>query len=782
MGLARAPREPSGADDGDAIVIRARWLGAALTVLQLALYVPTDGVSVPRYSLWWGLVPAGLLVLVNVAELVARRTSTPVPVGTRRVVGLVVDSVAILMLIMCFAFDAASALWTLLLLPVAEASLRRWARASAVTWVVLSLGYVLGLEVSHRVAGTPSLSLDSLTYRIGVLGIVTFLLVGLTRRLNEQIASTAAGEAEVDQLRAVAAAARRMSALDVPTVIREVTAAAEQLGFAEAQVWSRTGRLGEPSEGDDGYDLTGSFDQVATATQDLGWATVETAPADPGQVVVAAGIGAGDAVEALLVGRLATPVDVRVADGLSLLSSHAAAALANALRFEEGRAFEERLAHQAAHDELTGLPSRSELGERARRLLARDRGRDRLVALLYLDLDRFKQINDVLGHSTGDELLRRVADRIGEHIRPDDVCARLGGDEFVVLSGGHAGVMTVLALAYRLRSALHEPFAVGDLTLDVEVSIGIAWAPADGDDVHLLLQHADVAMHAAKRSRAGVTLYRDVQDTDDASQLGLLGDLRRALESGGQLDVYFQPIVALDTDRPASFEALIRWHHPTRGMVQPGTFIPVAESTSIIHQLTDVVLERALAALARWRAHGIDARVAVNLSPRALVDVTLTQRVDAFLRAADVDPGWLCLEITEETLVDDPARAVATMDQLKELGVRLSIDDFGTGYSSMSYLKSLPVDDIKIDRSFVTDMLTSARDGSLVHSVVELAHRLDLEVVAEGVEDGETMSALRATGCDHVQGFHVARPMPEADVLAWAERWAAEHVTAPQER
>ncbi len=433
-------------------------------------------------------------------------------------------------------------------------------------------------------------------------------------------------------------------------------------------------------------------------------------------------------------------------------------------------------AYQASHDHLTGLPNRVLLGESGRRMLSAERHHDRLSAVLFLDLDRFKQVNDVLGHATGDRLLVQVAERVTSLVRPVDVCARVGGDEFVVLSGGHRSVLTVLALAYRLRNAIHRPFQVDDLTLDVEVSIGVSWAPDDGEDVDSLLQHADVAMYSAKRTRAGVVLYRDVVEHDDGARLRTLGDLRRALESTSQLEVHFQPIVALRDGPAVAFEALVRWHHPERGLVPPAMFIPVAEETSLIHRLTDVVLDRSLAALARWSGAGLDARVSVNLSPRSLVDSSLPQRVRTALIAHEVDAGLLCLEITEETLVDDPDRAIATMHQLKELGVRLSIDDFGTGYSSMAYLKTLPVDEVKIDRTFVMDMATSPRDASLVLSVVDLAHRLDLTVVGEGVEDAETLEALGATGCDLAQGYHLARPMPESDVLAWCRDRSVEPV------
>lgn len=827
-----------GGTAADAVIARARWAGVALAVLQVALYRPSPGVEMP-YPVVWVLVPAVLMAAVNVAVGPFARTSAAAHVAPQTwwVVGLLGDAVAILLLNVGFAYDPASALWTLLLLPPIEAAMRGWSGAALAAWAASSVTYVALLAASHEWGGTPLLAADSLTYRLGLLGIVSFAAAGQARRLNAQIARSRASQAEADQLRAVAAATRTMTSLDVPTIIREVARAAELLGFADPQLWSRGGRLGvavpgfrgphrvPPSVGqlDEGAtaaassagvparagthgatatpvssgvpistaapaptephvphlppvpagDLSGvRFDDAAAAAAGRGWTTIADASA-PGEVLVVAPVRTGGSVETLLVGRLPAPVDERAAEGLALLAGQAAAALANALRHEESRAFEERLAHQATHDHLTGLPNRVLLGERGRQCLARERRRGSMVALLLIDLDAFGQVNDAHGNATGDALLREVGARLAGLVRPEDVCARVGGDQFAVMSGSHAGVLTVLAQAYRLRSALHQPFRANDTTLDVEVSLGIAWAPDDGEDVDTLLQRADVALGHAKRSRTGVALYRDAADHEETSQVAVLGDLRRALDSGTQLEVHFQPIVPLAGAEHTGLEALVRWHHPTRGDVPPSDFIKVAESTSVIHQLTDVVMETALRSLAGWLSDGLDLRVAVNLSPRALVDVSLPQRVEALLAAYAVPPDRLCLEITEDTLVDDPTRAIATMHRLKETGVRLSIDDFGTGYSSMSYLKSLPADEIKIDRTFVTDMLASTRDGSLVRSVVDLAHRLELEVVAEGVEDLATYDALSAAGCDLAQGFFVGRPMPGIEVAGWFARWSA---------
>jgi EAL domain-containing protein (putative c-di-GMP-specific phosphodiesterase class I) len=298
----------------------------------------------------------------------------------------------------------------------------------------------------------------------------------------------------------------------------------------------------------------------------------------------------------------------------------------------------------------------------------------------------------------------------------------------------------------------------------------VAWAPTHGDDVDVLLRRADVAMYAAKNRREGVVVYQAADDRLTPLHLSTLGDLRRALESPGQLEPHFQPIVELAGGRLTGVEALVRWHHPARGEVMPDDFIPVAEGTSVIHQVTDRVLGLALASRQQWAAQGVEIELAVNVSARALLDVSFSRRLAEAIDGSGAAAGALRLEITESTLLADPARAVDTMHEVRDLGVSLSIDDFGTGYSSMNYLRTLPLDEIKIDRSFVMDMVRSSRDAAVVHSVVDLAHSLGLRVVAEGVEDQEVLDALARAGCDMAQGFHVARPMPAAALLSWAQQ------------
>jgi diguanylate cyclase (GGDEF)-like protein len=766
------------------LVRRTRWFGAALTCLQFALYTPPPGVQLP-FSRWWGALPAGLLVALNAEALRRARRGTAGGPGWHlfQVIG---DGAVLALLIGMFTFDTTSALWALMIMPVLEAVLRGWSRRALMVFGVLAVAYVAREGFAAFVLGRAGTTLDAVTYRIGVLGIVATATSALAGRLTRQIAVAAAAQAEADQLRELAVATRRMSSLDVPTVVREVTRAAEAFGFTGVQLRSRAGTvLGERSgaAADSWQPTQDWFDTVATGSEETGYAIAEQAGGPElrsGEALVVSAVSVGGSVEALLSGRHRIPVGRRPAEGLALLAAQASAALGNALRFEEGRAYEQRLAHQATHDALTGLPNRTLLYDRARSALVHSRRQGALTAVLYIDLDRFKEINDVLGHTTGDKLLQQVAARVVSHLGTGDTCARVGGDEFVVVTGGHRDGQSIMTLARQVRSALIAPFLVDGAGLDVEASIGLAWAPEHGDDVDLLLRRADVAMYAAKNRREGVVVYREADDRLTPLHLTTLGDLRRALDAPGQLVPYFQPIVELaggswswGEGRLTGVEALVRWHHPVRGTVLPDEFIPVAEGTTVIHQITDRVLELALAALREWRLHGLQIELAVNISARVLLDDTFSQRLSLLLDRGGADPGALRLEITESTLLNDPARAAVTMHRLRDLGVRLSIDDFGTGYSSMSHLKTLPLDEIKIDRSFVTDMVRSARDAAVVQSIVDLAHSLGLRVVAEGVEDEQIMHALAGAGCDMAQGFHIGQPMPGPQLLEWAGRHGA---------
>ncbi|MGZ4632852.1 MAG: putative bifunctional diguanylate cyclase/phosphodiesterase, partial [Actinomycetes bacterium] len=426
-----------------------------------------------------------------------------------------------------------------------------------------------------------------------------------------------------------------------------------------------------------------------------------------------------------------------------------------------------RNAHQAMHDALTGLPNRVLLHDRiGQALRASDRGL-LPVALVLLDLDRFKEVNDTLGHHHGDALITQVGPRLRAAARDVDTVARLGGDEFAVLLPDVDGDTGAMVAAERLRDALRAPFEVADLQLAVEASIGVAVYPSDASDADMLLQHADVAMYVAKRGHAGIVLYDAADDHHSTDRLQLLAELRTAIETD-QLVLHYQPKLHLESGTVCGVEALVRWEHPRRGLVGPMEFVPMAERTGLIHPLTDRVLRGALAQAKVWQDAGQPMAVAVNVSTRSLLNLDFPDRVQALLAEYGVPAELLGLEITETTIMEDPQRALTVLTRLHDAGVRLSIDDFGTGYSSLAYLKRLPVHELKVDRSFVANMTSNERDRVIVHSTVALGRSLGLDVVAEGVEDPETRAALEELGCSLAQGFLFSRPVAPPPSGRWA--------------
>jgi diguanylate cyclase (GGDEF)-like protein len=422
--------------------------------------------------------------------------------------------------------------------------------------------------------------------------------------------------------------------------------------------------------------------------------------------------------------------------------------------------------HQATHDALTGLPNRALFADRVEQALRTANRTGRPLSVMLVDLDRFKEVNDTLGHHFGDMLLRQVGPRVQSALRESDTLARLAGDEFAVLlpDSDEAAASVVAA---RVLAALHTSFTLDELTIDLEASIGVALAPAHGPDAAALLRHADIAMYGAKEIRGGIAVYDPDTPVHTPGRLLLLGDLRRALSRRDELLLYYQPKIELVDQTLCGVEALLRWQHPARGLVQPVEFIPAAENTGLINRLTLHVLTLAVAQLRTWLDAGHALPVAVNLSARCLHDMTFPAQVAQLLLTQDVPARLLRLEVTESAIMADTARALTVLNALHDLGVRLSIDDYGTGYSSMAYLKQLPVDEIKIDRSFVLGMTSDRNDAAIVRGAVDLAHNLNLTVVAEGVETAGHVEALTSLGCDIAQGFHYARPMPPEQISSW---------------
>ena len=474
----------------------------------------------------------------------------------------------------------------------------------------------------------------------------------------------------------------------------------------------------------------------------------------------------GDAgiVGTILVGDRMGDVRSFDADDVQLLmtvANHASMALQN------GRLVD-RLRHDALHDGLTGLPNRTMLNQEMVEALGDVRtDRSPGLTVMIMDLVGFKQVNDTFGHQLGDLLLQEIGQRMADVLAGQGLLARLGGDEFAAVLPRVATVAEALDVAAHVQEAMERPIGIEGVDVEVGVSIGVAVAPLHGMDGHTLMKRADAAMYDAKNSGSGLHIFETGQDVSDSPErLAMTAELRAGISSG-QLEVYVQPQASLRTGQVLGVEALVRWRHPRHGLLFPDTFIPLAERSGLIRQLTEEVLEQALAAAGRWRREGIQLTMSVNLSARSNFSNELVDGVESLLRRHGVPAEALILEITESSVIKDPGRTREVLDRLHALGVGLSLDDFGTGYSSMSYLRQLPVQEVKIDKSFVMTMLTSPEDAAIVRSVVDLGNNLGLVVVAEGVEDLATWTELERLGCENMQGFYLAAPMPLSDFEAW---------------
>lgn len=458
-------------------------------------------------------------------------------------------------------------------------------------------------------------------------------------------------------------------------------------------------------------------------------------------------------------GDYAAPVDVQRADEIGVLAStlnHMRGSIADR---------EKHILQLAYEDPLTDLANRSRFADALAQAL---RTRPAGLTIFMMDLDRFKYVNDTLGHGVGDHVLREVSARLQRTVTVAECIARLGGDEFALLvpRAAHGDTVDFTATARAIIQALEEPIYYEGQPLDVGTSIGIAHCPEHGRDAQTLVRNADIAMYVAKRNKTGFAVYDPHYDTSQQEHLSLLGELRRAVERD-ELRLYYQPKVSLHTANISAVEALIRWQHPARGMVSPDQFIPFAEHTGYIKLLTRWVLREAMRQCGEWLRQDLRLQVSVNISARDLMNRELPEQVSALLAEHGVPAALLCLEITESGFMEDPAHAQKVLDRLFDLGVKLSIDDYGTGYSSLSYIMRLPVQELKIDRSFISRMASDEEISTIVRSTIDLGHNLGLKVVAEGVEDQSAWNLLRALGCDDAQGYFMSKPLSPELLVAW---------------
>ena len=429
-------------------------------------------------------------------------------------------------------------------------------------------------------------------------------------------------------------------------------------------------------------------------------------------------------------------------------------------------ALENRISHESTHDQLTDLPNRVLFVDRLEQALQLANTEKIELGVLFLDLDHFKEINDSLGHHSGDRVLRSVATRIRNAVSDSVTVARLGGDEFGLILPRLRKEAEILSTVKAIRKALEAPYALEGLSLSLAASIGATCFPAHGRDADTLMQRAEVAMYWAKKDRSGYALYSPDQDKSSPHRLILLGELRQALQRK-ELTLQYQPIVDARTGKLRSVEALVRWQHERYGMLLPDEFIPLAERSGFIRELTNWVLREALRDMAAWHDAGKELNVSVNVTAASLLDPEFANTVSGMLASFKLPQNALTLEMTETTLLTDQERAYETITRLSELGVQTSIDDFGTGYSSLAYLRKLPVSSIKIDRMFIADMAHGPNGEVLLNAIIQLAHALELHVTAEGVENAEVAARLPRLGCDALQGFAISEPLPADKIANW---------------
>ncbi|MGA9856194.1 MAG: EAL domain-containing protein [Gammaproteobacteria bacterium] len=431
---------------------------------------------------------------------------------------------------------------------------------------------------------------------------------------------------------------------------------------------------------------------------------------------------------------------------------------------------EQQIAHQSTHDSLTGLPNRTLFTDRLEQALQMVRSEHEQLGVLIMDLDGFKEINDTLGHYNGDRVLKSAATRMRNVVSETTTLARLGGDEFGLILTDLSGPKDLEKVAHNIQKALEPQAVLEGVTIHLAASMGAALAPRHGRDADTLMQRADVAMYVAKDEKRGYMLYSTDLDAHSPQRLTLIGELRQAIQNN-ELQLHYQPKVSGADRQVLGAEALVRWNHARYGLLQPDEFIPMAERTGIIKELSIWVMRNALKDMELWKAAHPEFAVAINLTAHSLLDPEFPNVVAGLLAAGEYTRGTLVLEITESALMGDQERVMSIITQLSEMGIHISIDDFGTGYSSLAYLTKVPVKDIKIDQTFVIGMQIVKKDAIIVNAIIQLAHNLGLTVTAEGVESGETFERLRALGCDAMQGMYISLPMQAKELIPWMKDW-----------
>lgn len=774
---AEPPVEPEDYDpcqplrEQEAVMRLARWFGVLFTVVQFALYAPPPGTALPFHRFPPAAAVVTVLVVMNLLSLRGEHSDDVRTLRRLAIAGVVVDTGVVMSLVALFTFDASSALWALLIIPVLEGAIRGRLRGAILTWVGVGAGYIVrdlwGAatydDLAHR------FQVDAITYRLGIVLLVAVTTGHLARSYAVHAENHRHARAESENrarlLGLVAAAGRTMASLDAERLLDALVEAARGLGFDSAEVcvfdeatstWFVTRQVGLPA--DDGSERRPIDSGLAGAVR----ARRETVGGTVGaRSMLATPIRAGDEiVAALVVGTTVTmAVGRHEIECLELLAAQAGVGLSNVRLLEQIR-------HQAMHDGLTGLPNQLLFEDRVAQALAQSGRSGERVAVLFIDLDRFKKVNDSLGHDFGNELLKQVSGRLLGAVRRGDTVARMGGDEFTLLLPGIRRDEDATVIAGKILEGFRMPFTVGEHELFITPSVGIALYPGDGLRYETLLKHADIAMYRAKaRGGNSYELYGPRAGDSAYPRLALEADLHNAV-ANAELRVVYQPIVELASNAIVGVEALVRWEHRSLGVIRPDEFIPLAEEAGLVVAIDGWVLRAACRQVREWLDMGLPRlQVSVNISGHHLQHPRMAVTVMEALRESGLDPEQLELEVTESVAVAEAGDTQEALDGLRGLGVSVAIDDFGTGYSMLSRLRQFPLDTLKIDRSFVDEITSVDDEAPIVAATIAMAHSLGLSVVAEGVETEAQRAYLRRNGCDLAQGYLIGRPVP-ADELA----------------
>ncbi len=777
----------------EAAMRRVRWLGVVFTLVQFLLYKPPAGARVPWPKLPVALAFAAAIIAVNLHSLWRSRRHPDDDVSTS-MFGLVADTAIVLGVVWAFSFDGGSALWALLIIPVIEAAYSRQLWGALQIWAVCAATYAAREVWAAGAFPNRPLEVESISYRMGIVLIVALTCGYLARDLVTEIQghrnARKESERRANLIEQVASSGRLLAVADHDQVLATVVDSALRIGFEGAEIcvfdeaqgtWTAVHPSNLPPKyGDHPEPLDSGIAGVVRARRERvvienysEWeGSVEAIRGEGFRTVVGSPVWFGDdVVAALIVGnREAHDIDRHALEALDLLSGQAGAALANARSLEH-------MEHQATHDALTGLPNQVLFDQRCTEALAVARATGTSVAVAVLDVDRFKRVNDSLGHDAGNEVLRQIAHRLAYVVSEGDTVARMGGDEFTLMLTGVSDADELERAARRIESIFSHPFEVNDQRLILTGSLGLTAYPEDGLTSSHLVRNADLAMYRAKnRGRNGFELYRGELGATSEDRLAFEEDLHLAVMGGG-LRIEYQPQIDLIDQRIIGVEALVRWEHPTRGVVFPDEFIPVAEECGLIAAIDTWVLQEACRQARRWLDAGHPpTRMAVNVSGPQFRNPLLGEIVTRALAGAGLAASALELEVTEHVAADELADNVQLLDELRAAGVSVAIDDFGTGYSGLERLQRLRVDRLKIDKSFVRG-IAADRGSPIVMATIAMAHSLGLTVVAEGVETEAQLRFLEQHGCDFAQGYLFGRAVhaDEIDQLLAAARRAQVH-------